>query len=193
MSLGDGLIETDAGQEAVQINVSHPSYDEEETETDGFGGGGGGTQDSPIKSPVEEECTGVDDHCVLWVVREVDNVAIKLGCLTGLLQDIKLHPEFAGRLLESRLQLQSLVSAIDEVLLQVGDGVVDTSTTNNQCGSNLNVSPMATTNPSTQARAPTPPNFGSMPRPSQKRTIVHILPPSPEKRSSKRHNSYSVH
>ena len=122
---------------------------------------------------------GVDDQSVARVLRDLEHIGPKLTLLAEYLDGIHLRPEFVSRAISCRLSLKSISDALDKALEET-DHEVNTTTEGIDTGFTFRAPGDCVWPP----QEPTP-SFA-------KRRRAEILPPSPEKGSTKRHHSYSV-
>ena len=113
----------------------------------------------------------VDDQSIARVLRDLEHVSPKLSQLSEYLSGIHLHhPELIARAVACRLNLQLLVDALDETLQTAAQDIMAEEKSDPVYDKNL---PQVSFHP-------------------DKRKRKDILPPSPEKGTTKRHQSYSV-
>lgn len=119
---------------------------------------------------------GVDDQSVARVLRDLEYVTPKLHDLVGFLDGVHLHSEFIPRAQACRSAIQPVVEALDRLLQQTTfKDTMDVEEILPRADFRLQKSNSASTSQTTT-----------------KRRREDILPPSPEKGSAKRHQSYSV-
>ena len=128
---------------------------------------------------------GVDDQSSARVFRDLQNVAPKLLRLAEYLDGVHLSKELVPQAISCRLSLRPIVDALDKMLKESADEVSmpDSPPESDRQTPGITVDSM----PPLPTQQLSEPRFASI-----KRTREDILPPSPEKGSAKRHQSYSV-
>lgn len=133
---------------------------------------------------------GVDDQSVIRVLRDLEHVAPKLSQLAEYLRGVHLRTELIPQVLACRISLQPIIEALDRALEKASEDDISgnkqqTRTTIIARGSPslIDQSTIHSTQPHSESK------FGSV---SSNKRRLDILPPSPEKGSTKRHHSYSV-